>query len=228
MKKTMNLFDKNVLITGAAGCLGREVTRVAKAQGAKVILLDLGFPQAMVDSEITVELDLTDAEAVKRALAGIDVIDAVINVAGGFDMGPALYEVSQVDWDKMFALNVVTAKNMIAACLPKMLQRGRGAVINVGAAAALSGAGNMSAYCSSKSVVMNMTQSLSEEVKHQGINVNAVLPSVIDTPANRNDMPDADFSEWVSPEQLANVICFLISDLARGIHGALIPVRGLS
>ena len=224
----MNLQDKVVLITGAAGCLGREVTRVAKAQGAKVILLDLAFPEAMQEREQTYALDLTDREAVENVLSGIEVVDAVINVAGGFDMGPALYEVSQGDWDKMFALNVVTAKNMIAACVPKMLQRGRGAVVNVGAAAALSGGANMSAYCSSKSVVMNMTQSLSEEVKRQGINVNAVLPSVIDTPANRNAMPDADFSEWVSPEQLANVMCFLISDLARGIHGALIPVRGLS
>ncbi len=223
----MILKDKTVVITGAAGGLGREVTRIAQQQGAKVVLLDLGFSEEM-QADNTHSVDLTDAGLVKGVLAPIERIDGLLNVAGGFDMGPALYELVQSDWDKMFAINVTTARNTIAAVVPMMLKQGGGAVVNVGAFGALSGAGNMSAYCASKSVVMNMTQSLSEEVKHQGINVNAVLPSIIDTPANRAGMPDANFDDWVTPEQLANVMCFLLSDMASGVHGALIPVRGLS
>lgn len=221
------LQNKVIVITGAAGGLGREVSRTAKEQGAELVLLDLAFPEELA-SDNTHAVDLTDANAVKSVLQSIDRIDGLINVAGGFDMGPALYELGQSDWDKMFAINVNTARNTIAAAVPKMLEQGRGAIVNVGAFGALSGAGNMSAYCASKSVVMNITQSLSEEVKHQGINVNAVLPSVIDTPANRAAMPDANFDDWVSPTQLADVMCFLLSDGASGVHGALVPVRGLS
>jgi len=222
----MLLKDKTVVITGAAGGLGREVCRVAREQGADIVQVDIAFP---ADAEGRVlSLDLTDAGAVSNAIAGLDHIDGLINVAGGFDMGPALYETSDESWNKMFAINVTTARNMISAVVPKMLTGKGGSVVNVGAFGALTGTGNMAAYCASKSVVMNLTQSLSDEVKHQGINVNAVLPSIIDTPANRAAMPDASFDEWVSPEQLANVMCFLLSNAASGIHGALIPVRGLS
>ena len=108
------------------------------------------------------------------------------------------------------------------------MNRGGGSVINVGAQGAIKGMANMGAYLSSKSVVMRLTESLSEEVKEKGVNVNAVLPSIIDTPRNRSDMPGADFSKWVHPEELANVVCFLGSDNAKAIHGALIPVVGLS
>lgn len=221
------LQNKVIVITGAAGGLGREVSQTAKKQGAELVLLDLAFPEELASGN-THAVDLTDAEAVKSVLQQFDRIDGLINVAGGFDMGPTLYGIEQSDWDKMFAINVTTARNTIAAVVPKMLEQGNGAIVNVGAFSALSGAGNMSAYCASKSVVMNMTQSLSEEVKHQGINVNAVLPSIIDTPVNRADMPDANFDEWVSPKQLADVMCFLLSDAATGVHGALLPVRGLS
>lgn len=221
------LQNKVVVITGAAGSLGREVSRTAQQQGAELVLLDLAFSEELA-SDNAHAVDLTNVEAVKSVLQDIDRIDGLINVAGGFDMGATLYELGQSDWDKMFAINVTTARNTIAAAVPKMVEQGSGAIVNVGAFGALSGVGNMSAYCASKSVVMNMTQSLSEEVKHQGINVNAVLPSVIDTPANREAMPDANFEDWVSPNQLANVMCFLLSDGASGVHGALIPVRGLS
>lgn len=223
----MSLVNKTILITGAAGALGHEVTRVAKSQGANVVLVDLAFPEEIANSNHTINLDLTNATAVQQSLSEIDNLNAVFNIAGGFDMGPTLYEMEQTDWDKMFALNVTTCKNVIAATVPAMIACG-GAIVNIGAFGALSGAGNMSAYCASKSVVMNMTQSLSEEVKGHGINVNAVLPSIIDTQANRAAMPDANFDEWVTTEQLANVMCFLASDAASGVHGALLPVRGLS
>ena len=220
------LENKTVIVTGAAGALGREVVRVLMDTGAQVISLDLAFPTEM-QSEDTHALDLTNEEAVKKIVAKLGPIHGLVNAAGGFDMGPTLYDPSNELWDKMFAINVTTAKTVMAAVIPKMLTEGKGAVVNVGAIGGLSGAANMSAYSASKSVVMNMTQSLSEEVKHQGINVNAVLPSIIDTPANRADMPDANFEEWVTPTQLATVIGFLLSDDSSGIHGALIPVKGL-
>lgn len=222
----MFLKGKTIVITGAAGGLGREVCRVAQEQGADIVQVDIAFPDNAEGK--TLSLDLTDAGTVANAIAELGQIDGLINVAGGFDMGPALYETSDESWNKMFAINVTTARNMISAVVPKMLEQKRGAVVNVGAFGALTGTGNMAAYCASKSVVMNMTQSLSDEVKHQGINVNAVLPSIIDTPANRGAMPDANYDEWVTPEQLANVMCFLVSDAASGVNGALIPVRGLS
>jgi NAD(P)-dependent dehydrogenase (short-subunit alcohol dehydrogenase family) len=172
-------------------------------------------------------VDLTNAAAVQQAVDKIGRIDAVLNIAGGFNMGPTVYETSANDWDAMFAINVTTLKNVLAAVVPKMLAQGRGAIVNVGANAALTGQANMSAYCAAKSVVMRLTESLAAEVKNRGINVNAVLPSIIDTPANRAGMPDADFTSWVSPADLASVMCFLASDAARAVHGALLPVKGL-
>ena len=130
---------------------------------------------------------------------------------------------TMADFDMMFAM-----QNAVRAAVPGMIERGRGAIVNVGALGALKGQAQMSAYCAAKSVVMRLTESLSAELKHHGVNVNAVLPSMIDTPRNRADMPDADPSLWVSPQDLGNVICFLGSDAARAIHGALLPVAGLS
>jgi NAD(P)-dependent dehydrogenase (short-subunit alcohol dehydrogenase family) len=108
-----------------------------------------------------------------------------------------------------------------------MIESGSGSIVNVGAMGALKASGNMGAYSAAKSTVMRLTESLSEEVKHQGVNVNAVLPSLIDTPRNRSDMPDADFSGWVNPRDLAEVICFLLSEESKAVHGALVPVAGL-
>lgn len=223
----MNLSGKTVLITGAAGALGQVAAKVAESSGASVVRVDLSFPPEL-EKDNTFSLDLLKLSSVKDCISQLPRVDAVLNIAGGFSMGSSLYEMPANDWDKMFALNVQTTRNMIEAVTPLMVTQGRGSIVNVGAVSALSGVANMSAYCASKSVVMNMTQSLSEEVKHQGINVNAVLPSIIDTPANRSAMPDANYSEWVTPQQLANTMCFLASDDASGIHGALIPVRGLS
>ena len=117
---------------------------------------------------------------------------------------------------------------MLSIAVPRLLARTRGSIVNIGAYGALQGQADMSAYCASKSTVMRITESLANEVRGQGINVNAVLPTVIDTPANRAGMPDTDPSLWVDPGDLANVICFLGSDAARAVHGALVPVRGLS
>jgi NAD(P)-dependent dehydrogenase (short-subunit alcohol dehydrogenase family) len=126
----------------------------------------------------------------------------------------------------MFRINVETMRNAVRAAVPALRQRGGGAIVNVGALSAREGQAQMSAYCAAKSTVMRLTESLSKELRAEQINVNAVLPSILDTPRNRADMPDADFSRWVSPDSLAGVMLFLASDAARDIHGALLPVSG--
>ena len=227
----MNLNNKTIVITGANGGLGREVSRKALEYGATLVLLDLVFPDEAksLEGDVTyIEIDLLNAESVEEQLSQLEQIDAVMNLAGGFSMGPTVHEVSDKDWDFLFNINVNTMRNVVSAVVPKMIEQQGGAIVNVGALGAIKGAGNMGAYCASKSVVMRLTESLSEELKHKGINVNAVLPSIIDTPANRSAMPDADPSKWVTPEQLGEVICFLASDAAKAVHGALVPVAGLS
>ncbi len=218
---------KVIIITGANGVLGRAVVAVATMQGATIITLDLAFADVRDDGR-QFSLDLTDANAVASCVKQFDKIDGLFNIAGGFAMGPAVHETGLSEWDAMFALNVTTMRNMCAAVVPKMLAAGGGTIVNVGAMSAREGQGNMGAYCVAKSAVMRLTESLSKELRHQGINVNAVLPSIIDTPTNRADMPDANFSKWVDPAELAQVICFLGSKAARAVHGALLPVVGLS
>lgn len=221
------LNGKSIIITGANGALGRAVVDTAMEQGASVIAIDRVFDGER-DGIRQIAIDLTDATAIAGALTEIDAIDGLFNIAGGFAMGPAVHETQASEWEAMFAMNVVTARNMCAAVVPILLTTGRGTIVNVGAMSAREGQGNMGAYCVAKSAVMRMTESLSKELRQLGINVNAVLPSIIDTPTNRGDMPDADFAKWVAPDDLAEVICFLGSDAACAIHGALVPVVGLS
>jgi NAD(P)-dependent dehydrogenase (short-subunit alcohol dehydrogenase family) len=227
----MNLTAKTVVITGANGGLGKVVAEKARSLGAKLVLLDVAFaPEQLQDSNPDVRkfaVDLTNAEATRACFEKIGAFDAIFNLAGGFTMGPTVHETTDAEWDFLFKMNVTTLHNVARAAVPKLIAQRRGAIVNVGALGALKGAGNMGAYCASKSVVMRLTESMSEELKNHGINVNAVLPSLIDTPRNRADMPDADFSKWLAPEDLANVICFLASDAARAVHGALIPVAAL-
>lgn len=225
------LNGKTLVITGANGALGRVVATTAHALGAKLVLLDIGFaPEEAAERSADITkfaVDLGSATATQGCFAAIPHFDAVVNLAGGFTMGPTVYETTDEQWNFLFKMNVSTVQNVLHAAAPRLIAQQRGAIVNVGALGALKGQGHMGAYCASKSVVMRLTESLSEEIKQHGINVNAVLPSLIDTPRNRADMPDADFSKWVKPEELANVICFLASDAARAIHGALIPVAGL-
>ncbi len=221
------LDGKTVIVTGANGALGQAVVGSAIKAGASVIALDRLFTREH-DGVQQIVIDLADADAVAAAIGAINTVDGLFNVAGGFAMGPAVYETQDSEWEAMFDMNVTTARNMCAAVVPKMLLANSGAIVNVGAMSAREGQGNMGAYCVAKSAVMRLTESLSKEVRPHGINVNAVLPSIIDTPTNRADMPDADHSKWVAPDDLASVICFLGSDSARAIHGALVPVVGLS
>jgi NAD(P)-dependent dehydrogenase (short-subunit alcohol dehydrogenase family) len=224
----VDLAAKVLVVTGAGGALGGAVAARAELCGAQVWRLDLGFTAGESARERRVAVDLADLAATRAALARVGRIDALCNVAGGFAMGPAVHALSDEDWDAMFRINVLTLRNAVRAVVPGMLAVGRGAIVNVGAAGALHGGPNVAAYAAAKSTVMRLTESMSQELRAQGINVIAVLPGTLDTPRNRADMPDADPSRWVAPQDLADVICFLCSDAARAVHGALVPVVGLS
>jgi len=222
----MRLDGKTMVVTGGAGVLGQAVAEAAKNHGAEVVLLDV-VPEFTSGLGRTMTVDLTDQAAVQSCFEQIGPFHVVANIAGGFDMGPTVYETEDDMWDAMFNINVTTLRTVLRCAVPLLLEQGSGSIVNVGALGALKGLGNMGAYTAAKSTVMRLTEALSAEVRQQGINVNAVLPSLIDTPRNRADMPDADYSTWVSPADLAAVVCFLASDAARAVHGALVPVEGL-
>jgi NAD(P)-dependent dehydrogenase (short-subunit alcohol dehydrogenase family) len=201
------------------------VVTAALASGTSVFSVDIAFEGDAATGETRLVLDLLDPAATLAALSGLANIDALYNVAGGFTMGEDAFDAGP-NWDAMFRINVETMRNAVRAAVPALRQRGGGAIVNVGALSAREGQAQMSAYCAAKSTVMRLTESLSKELRAEQINVNAVLPSILDTPRNRADMPDADFSRWVSPDSLAGVMLFLASDAARDIHGALLPVSG--
>ena len=223
-------FDNRiVLVTGAAGALGEAVVDTFAQSGATLAQLDV---VAIDNGHYSAICDLTDAQAcaaaVNAIVAELGRVDVLANIAGGFAMGEQVHETSAETWDFMFNLNAMSVLNMARAVVPSMLAQASGKLVNVGARAGLRGAGQMGAYSAAKSVVIRLTESLAEELKEQGINVNCVLPSIIDTARNREDMPDADFSRWVAPTALARVVRFLASSAADPIHGAAIPVEGLS
>lgn len=222
----MLLKDKTVIITGAAGVLGKAAIKAVEELGGRTILFDLSFSEEEGDRP-GYEIDLTDGDAVSATVSRAGPFDAVFNIAGGFAMGTEASSPEDEDWQRMFRMNVDTCRNMVKATVP-MLKERKGAMVNIGAYAALSGKAQMGAYIASKAVVMRLTETLAEELRGEGVNVNAVLPTILDTPANRDAMPDADPAQWVSPDHLAGVMCFLASEVARDIHGALLPVRGLS
>jgi len=169
-------------------------------------------------------------EATRRVMAAtamrFGTLDVLVNIAGGFQW-EKLEDGDPETWDQLYAMNLRTAVVCCKAALPAMLERGAGRIVNIGAAAAVARAGaGMGAYTASKAGVLRLTESLSEELKDRGITVNAILPGTIDTARNRADMPDADFSRWVAPEAIADVILFLASEAARAVTGAAIPVLG--
>ena len=219
------LENRTVVITGALGGLGRAVCAVAESQGARVIRLDIARDESLPDCHA---VDLTNVDATRELIQSLGPFDSLVNLAGGFAMGTESWDSDDEQWGLMFSLNVATMRNAIKAAVPVLLEQPSGSIVNVGAFGAREGQGLMGAYCASKSVVMRLTETLAEELKTRRVNVNAVLPTVIDTPANRAAMPASDPADWVSPDDLASVICFLLSPAARAVHGALVPVRGLS
>jgi NAD(P)-dependent dehydrogenase (short-subunit alcohol dehydrogenase family) len=234
----MRFTGKIVMVTGAAGSLGRAVASLFAAEGASLALVDVAeaalkakWPQAS-DKLLLLAADLLDAgstaQAVARAAERFGRIDVLCNIAGGFAMGPPVHETSAELWHRMLDLNAGTVLNTAAAVVPRMLASGGGKIVSVAAMGGVKGNPNMAAYSAAKSAVIRLTESMAAELREQGINVNCVLPSIIDTPPNRADMPNADPKRWVAPEALAEVVAFLASDAARAVHGAALPVVGLS
>jgi NAD(P)-dependent dehydrogenase (short-subunit alcohol dehydrogenase family) len=234
----MEFANRTVLVTGAAGNLGRAVAAAFAARGAALVLLDRSeelLRKAYGGSDerrMLAAVDLLDAaqvaQTVQQAVARYKRIDVLANVAGGFRMGEAVHETSDATWAFLIDINARTLLNTVRAVVPQMLAAGGGRIVNVGAASAQKGVAMMGAYVASKSAVIRLTESMAAELRERNINVNCVLPTIIDTPENRAAMPDADPKRWVAPEALADVIVFLASDAARAIHGAAVPVSGLS
>jgi len=165
---------------------------------------------------------------VRAAVERFGRIDVLANIAGGFRMGTPVHETPDADWDFLLDINLRSLLNMVRAAVPQMIAAGGGRIINVGAHAALKGVARMGAYCASKSAVIRVTEAMAAELREKNINVNCVLPTIIDTPENRAAMPDADPGRWVAPADLAKVFLFLASDDARAIHGASLSVTSLS
>jgi 3-oxoacyl-[acyl-carrier protein] reductase len=221
---------KVIVVTGALGALGKVVAEVALARGARVAGLDYGTSQIAVTPD-RIEfggVDLSDPAQAKKAIDAVAShfgrLDALVNIAGGF----AYETVAEGDpktWQRMYALNVLTALNTSRSAIPHLAVSASARIVNVGAMGALQAGSGMGAYAASKAGVHRLTEALAAEWKGK-ITVNAVLPSTIDTPANRASMPKADFGKWVTPQELADVILFLVSDAASAVTGALLPVSG--
>jgi len=221
---------KVVVVTGASGALGKVVAELALGRGARVAGVDHA-PSQIPAAPDRIELggvDLSDVMQAKKAIDAVAAhfgrLDALINIAGGFAF-EAVAEGDPKTWQRMYALNVLTALNASRSAIPHLATSGAGRIVNVGAMGALQAGAGMGAYAASKAGVHRLTEALAAEWKGK-ITVNAVLPSIIDTPANRASMPKADFGKWVTPEELANVILFLASDAASAVTGALLPVSG--
>lgn len=221
-------------ITGAFGVLGSAVAKAAAERGARLALIDFaktapaGVPSG---PEVLVlpGVDLTDANqagaAIDAAADHFGGLDALLNIAGGFSFEKLEGGFGET-WKRLFLINVQTASNASRAAIPYLKRSAAGRIVNVGANAALKASLGMGPYAASKAGVHSLTQALAEELKPDGVTVNAVLPSILDTPTNRADMPKADASAWVKPADLAAVMLFLASEEAGAVTGALIPVTG--
>jgi NAD(P)-dependent dehydrogenase (short-subunit alcohol dehydrogenase family) len=232
-------FDKRtVIVTGAAGNLGKAVAKAFADLGANLVLVDLkreGLAAAFGAEDarrLFVAANLLETAGAtgvaQAALARFSRIDVLCNIAGGFRMGEAVHETSDENWNFLFDINTRTLLNMARAVVPQMLAAGGGKIVNIGAFAAQKGVAQMGAYTASKGTVIRMTEAMAGELRDKNINVNCVLPTIIDTPENRAAMPKANPAKWVAPADLANVIVFLASDAARAVHGAAVPVTALS
>jgi NAD(P)-dependent dehydrogenase (short-subunit alcohol dehydrogenase family) len=222
-----------VLVAGGTGALGSAVVRE---------LLDSGYDCAVtwiVDREreraeaefghraALVHADLTDPNGgAEEAVATVEDLEAVVDLVGGFFSGPLVHETEWADFDRMMRLNVAPAFNLARAAMPRLLERGGGSFVAVSARPALKPFPGAAAYVTAKAAVLAFVQALDADYRSKGIRANAILPSVIDTPANRRDQPDADYSKWVQPAEIARVVRFLVSDDSAVTSGAAIPVYG--
>jgi NAD(P)-dependent dehydrogenase (short-subunit alcohol dehydrogenase family) len=238
----VNFNEKIVLVTGGTGGLGREVSMAFLEAGATVIVTYRAVEEfaAVVSAAqkigavppTGVNVDVTDASAVEKFITEIVAkhsrLDILVNTVGGYAGGTNLWEVDQHTYDKMLQLNLKAGFVLAQAVVPRMIKQNRGWIVNIASKAALDHAAGGALYAASKAAALAMMDSLAADVKPYNINVNSVLPSIIDTAVNRAAMPRADFSKWPKPEEIARVILFLCSEDARVIHGAAIPVYGRS
>jgi len=236
-----SLKDKVVIITGAVGNLGRAVAERVQAQGGKTVLVDrsserlrevYGDLKGSAQHWLAGDVDMTDRKAVNAMAAEahkrFERLDGLVNTVGGFRGGKPVHETDLAEWDFLYDINVRTVLNACRAVIPYMLPAQHGRIINVASRNAFQGSAHYAAYSAAKAAVLRLTESLAGELKARGINVNCIVPGTIDTPQNRKDMPKADFSTWVAPEDIAHVIAFLLSEEARSVTGAAVPVYGRS
>lgn len=234
------MSDFTVLVTGAAGALGRATVAALRARGDRVVLVDRelsflhsAFPEGSSDPRcLMLAADVTDVASMQHAasvaIRDFGRIDALVHIAGGFAMGEGVHELSRQQWDSMMNLNAWSFVACAHAVVPHMRAAGQGRIVAISARSAARGEARMSAYIASKSALQRLVESLSAEVREHGIAVNSIAPSIIDTPANREAMPDADPARWVSPQTLADTILHLTSGSAGAIHGQHLVVSGLS
>lgn len=236
----MRFAKKVALVTGGTGGLGKSVSLALLAEEAHVVVTFIypeefaalreaaGARAALLEGQ---HIDVTDEAAVQKLVSEIvnkhGHLDVLVNTVGGYAGGIKLWELESKTFEKMLALNLRAGFVMARAVVPEMLKQRSGAIVNIAAKAALDHASGASAYASSKAAALAMMDSLAEDLRGTGVRVNSILPSIIDTEANRKAMPDADFAKWPKPEEIAKVILFLLSDEAKVIHGAAIPVFGM-
>jgi NAD(P)-dependent dehydrogenase (short-subunit alcohol dehydrogenase family) len=230
MKDRTNMTKaRSIIVTGGFGVLGRTVAAAFAQQGDKVARVDFApAAQDKLDGALDIGgVDLSDFAAAQKVVAQVkevfSSVDVIVNIAGGFTW-QTLNDGGADTWNRMFAMNAITCVNMIKAALPELGKASSARIVNIGAGGAITAAAGMGGYAASKAAVHRLTESLAAELGDQDITVNAILPSIIDTPVNRADMPNEDFGKWVKPEAIADAILFLASPAARGISGALVPV----
>jgi NAD(P)-dependent dehydrogenase (short-subunit alcohol dehydrogenase family) len=225
-----------VIVTGGTGNLGQAVVAEQTARGARVVAFERHGPPALEalagaagSGPLHVGVDLDDAASVQAAVAAVRQalgrIDGVAHTVGGFAFAGATASDAAL-FQRMFALNVLTTVNLLQAALPILREAGRGSVVVVAAGAALRAPSGMAAYAAAKAGLLRLVEGFADELKPSGVRINAVLPSIIDTPQNRADMPKADHAKWVTPQEVAQAIGFLLSDGAAGVTGAALPVTG--
>jgi NAD(P)-dependent dehydrogenase (short-subunit alcohol dehydrogenase family) len=231
--------DKVIVVTGAAGNLGRAVVEAFLRASGTVCGLDhrqgrlaAMFPEPNDRLHIYENVDLTNRESLialgEKIKAEAGQVDVLVNTVGGFTMGESVDKISAETWDKMMTINVISLLNAAAAFVPGMLAAERGKIVTVASGAALKGGAKMGAYAAAKGAVLRLTESMAGELKASNIQANCILPGTIDTPENRQAMPNSDFTKWVTPEQVAQVILFLSSPAADAVSGAAVPITGRS
>jgi NAD(P)-dependent dehydrogenase (short-subunit alcohol dehydrogenase family) len=229
--------DKVIIVTGAAGNVGRAVAQLLAERGARVAAVDtqrapleavVGSLAGNAGRHLALPgVDLTDPAACGTLVAEVQQalgrIDGVVTTVGGFAMAK-LADAGPQQWELMFKLNVQTTWNIYRAVVPLLRAGGGGSLVAIGSVAGLRAGAEVAAYAGSKSAVMRLTESLAEELRGDHIRANAVLPTTIDTPQNRAAMPDANTSRWVKPSEVAEAILFLLSDAASAVSGVLLQV----